>query len=307
MEHIEEHNECCKRRIGDRSDEGVVYNSAENKDILSKNKALREACKNGHAERVEMLIEYGANDFNGGLNYACRKGHLRIAFFVMYKGGDKINAYAGLFGAARGGQMTIFKVMETMIMEQSGIVVGLNHILFGACESGNMTLVKYLVSKGARDFDGGLESACAKGKTNIAEYMIQMGAQTKDIGFKIACMGGHMETIYYLINQGVKSWPNGLLAGCLGLRNMVVELMLEKMGDAIDTKLLNECLKISVSGGAGDIVDMLIKKGANDFNEGLRRACIFGYKAIISLMIDNGAWECRHCGRSMELHKKNEK
>jgi ankyrin repeat protein len=42
-------------------------------------------------------------------------------------------------------------------------------------------------------------------------------------------------------------------------------------------------------GGHIDIVKMMIDKGANDWNWGLRGACRSGHIEIIKLMIDKGA------------------
>ena len=53
-----------------------------------------------------------------------------------------------------------------------------------------------------------------------------------------------------------------------------------------------------------DIVQLMINKGANDWNWGLIGACQEENMDIVQLMINNGATECTYCHKSIENHKK---
>ena len=46
---------------------------------------------------------------------------------------------------------------------------------------------------------------------------------------------------------------------------------------------------VLVKGGNKEIVEMMIEKGADDWNEGLIIACYEGNKEIVELMIEKGA------------------
>ncbi len=42
------------------------------------------ACRGGHLDLVKLLIEHGANNWNGGLEGACYGGHYKIVIFMIY-------------------------------------------------------------------------------------------------------------------------------------------------------------------------------------------------------------------------------
>ncbi|KAL0481077.1 hypothetical protein AKO1_012844 [Acrasis kona] len=52
--------------------------------------ALLNACFGGHDIIVNLLIERGASDWNGGLLGACSGGHASIAYLMIQKGATNI-------------------------------------------------------------------------------------------------------------------------------------------------------------------------------------------------------------------------
>lgn len=54
--------------------------------------------------------------------------------------------------------------------------------------------------------------------------------------------------------------------------------------------------------GNMEIVQLMIEKGATDWDGGLEGACSGGIKSAVLLMIAKGADYCRNCGKSMEEH-----
>ena len=55
-------------------------------------------------------------------------------------------------------------------------------------------------------------------------------------------------------------------------------------------------------GGNINIVHLMIEKGADYWNWGLRGAYKGGNINIVHLMIEKGADNCLHCGKSMSEH-----
>ncbi len=96
-------------------------------------------------------------------------------------------------------------------------------------------------------------------------------------------------------------WNVGLASACEGGQKEIVELMIEKGANNFDRGLYNACV-----GGHKEIIELMISKGANDFNRGLNGACYGGNKEIIELMISKGArdWTCGLLGACYGEHNE---
>jgi ankyrin repeat protein len=84
--------------------------------------ALRWACKRGHLEIVQLLLEKGADvnaqggEYGNALYAAADGGHLEIVQLLLEKGAD-INAQGGYYGnalqaAAQGGHRGIIGILQ---------------------------------------------------------------------------------------------------------------------------------------------------------------------------------------------------
>ncbi len=136
-----------------------------NQDEISEkilNEGLRNACLSNNKIVVELTIEYGAYDFNGGLRYASSNGH--------------------------------YDIVKLMIEYADGF----RWPFWCACENGHYAIVKLLIEHGnfMKDiFDEGFIYACKNGHMDIAKLMIKEGVSREgfDNGFKYACDYGHMD------------------------------------------------------------------------------------------------------------------
>jgi len=70
---------------------------------------LYEACKHGHIDIINILIENGANRYHVGLEAACEGGHMDIVNMMINKGAN--NWDRGLVAAYRGDHTNIIKLM----------------------------------------------------------------------------------------------------------------------------------------------------------------------------------------------------
>jgi len=61
-------------------------------------------------------------------------------------------------------------------------------------------------------------------------------------------------------------------------------------------------LKVHCISGHLNIVELLIKKGAYNWNGGLESACKSGQLDMINLMIEKGANRCTNCYKSIMKH-----
>ena len=91
----------------------------------------------------------------------------------------------------------------------------------------------------------------------------------------------------------------GLYNACKGGHKDLVELMIAKGAD--DYNLYSAC-----QGGHKEIVELMIAKGGDDYNYGLEGACLAGHKEIVELMTAKGAdnWNYGLEGACQEEHKE---
>jgi hypothetical protein len=77
---------------------------------------------------------------------------------------------------------------------------------------------------------------------------------------------------------------SGLTGACLGGHEPIAELMIARGASDWDGGLYSAC-----RGGHKQIAELMIARGANDWNNGLYGACYGGHKELVELMIAHGA------------------
>src|SRR5579875_3260082 len=122
------------------------------------NKALLHACKSGHISIINLLLKYGADNYDLGLYAACKYGHKDIIDFMISKGATNFN-----------------------------------FALRGTAEGGKKDIIDYIVENGATDFDRALEGACKYGHKEIIEYMIEKGSDNFNWGLYVVCKTLHVK------------------------------------------------------------------------------------------------------------------
>ncbi len=125
--------------------------------------------KNPDINIIMIMIEKGANDWNYGLNGACKGGHLELIDFMIKRGATSWNL--GLWGACEGGHLEIAKLM---------IEKGANALdrgLFFGCKKGHLEIVKLMTENGAdihnsySNYDA-VKTARNKEYLHIIEYLV---------------------------------------------------------------------------------------------------------------------------------------
>ncbi len=103
---------------------------------------LYEPCLQGSGYWINYCIKKGADEWNWGLEGACKGGHLDIIELMIDKGA--------------------------------------NWGLEGACKGGHLDIIELMIEKGAKDWNWGLEGACEGGHLDIIKLMIKKGAEPLD-------------------------------------------------------------------------------------------------------------------------------
>lgn len=135
------------------------------------NDGLYGACEGGHVNLVNLAIENGANDLEGGLLYSCVGGHVNTVNLMIEKGANNWNS-----------------------------------VLFYACQSGNMDIVNIIIKNGGNVWDSGLYGACQSGNIDIIKLMFEKGAKNMPIGLRGACFEENTENtdIFDLMTEKCK-------------------------------------------------------------------------------------------------------
>jgi len=75
------------------------------------------------------------------------------------------------------------------------------------CEIGHKEIVELLISKGANNWNEGLDGACFGGNKEIVELLISKGANNWNEALCSACEGRNKEIAILMITKGAtKSW-----------------------------------------------------------------------------------------------------
>ncbi len=99
------------------------------------------------------------------------------------------------------------------------------------------------------------------------------------------CQNKNIFTIYKNKNNKL-NWGCTLYRTCIGGNLKLINLVIERGANTWNEGLYGAC-----HGGYLDIIKLMIEKGANDWNSGLSGACIGGHLNIVNLMIEKGAYD----------------
>ena len=137
----------------------------------------------------------------------------------------------------------------------------LNDAFLLACERGHQDIVLLLIEHGANDFDAGLSSACYRGHKNIASFLIEKGATNFYSAIFAAFDKGYEDIILFLVEKN-------------------------KVNQAY---LIYHCFRGACYYGYKNVIRVMIEKGADDWDQGLKRACQGDRKDVVLWMMKNGA------------------
>lgn len=165
---------------------------------------------------------------------------------------------------------------------------------FGA--SNSLEIVKFLIQKGATNFDEALVSATHSNKTDIIEFLIQKGATDFNGALKRACRNGNNQLIEFFIKKGADNWDNALIHSIYSKNYKNIYYFLDKMtstylnqlGKRNIKKIYNNCLRASSRIGDLNLIKIFIDKGADNWSAGLIKAIEGNHYILVDFFISKG-------------------
>ncbi len=119
-------------------------------------------------------------------------------------------------------------------------------------------------------------------------YVVDLPFGTgRDVKFGMICRYGNMDNVLLAMQRGANGWDWGLYYSCMYGHLHIVEMMLQR-AHRLSFGLIGAC-----RGGQTALVDLMIRCGSRDWNEGLGGACFGGQRDIAEMMIRNGAKDLR--------------
>ena len=172
----------------------VVELIIDKNDFVSENinYIMALAAANGQIHIVKKMIdEYGARDFDYGLENAAKNGHLNIVEHLIKKGAKNFNQ--AMIIALKSGHIDIFQKM----IDEYG-ANDFNKSLMIAAINGNMSIVKEMIKKGAKGFESAMDYAATNGHLEIVKLMIEKGATNFDDSIELAAEYEHQDIVDYI-------------------------------------------------------------------------------------------------------------
>jgi len=242
---------------------------------LCKNKffPIFEACYSGNEELINLLFEYGCNNYDAALCGASRGGHLNLVQkFIL----NAINIHHALIEACIGGHLDVVEFMtsKTTLL----ISAAINEAAF----YGHLNIVKYM-SKYFYNLNEVLNIACTRGHLNIVKYLLEELKIPITIDLSIGCCSGNMELIKYILTKSPKNNKNQFLYTFLSKNLECVKFLYNIYKNQLTLNDLNFALEDACKTGNIEIVKFLLSLNANNYDAAFISACQYGYLDIVKL------------------------
>ena len=269
---------------------------------VSIDQALLTAAQAGHLHTVLMLINEGAGGVDAALSAAVEAGHIPIVE-ILFPQVDSITAPELLLLAALAQQN---KMVEWLFNTHTP---PLGEAFLAVVEAGDNEMAQLLISLGegkqqvtASARKTAASIAVRKEYTEIVLILLTNDVIAGDILY-LATLQGKMELVQqilaqdmywktqsqlpYLIYRGQKKmWMRGIDRGLLGAAEGghydIAELLIERGANNFDGALF-----AAAAAGKHKMVELLIEHDASNLNEALRVAAANGHVKVVDILLDH--------------------
>jgi ankyrin repeat protein len=217
------------------------------------NTVIMHACRHNKMDIVKFLIDEGADNFNDAIVECVDNKELSDIILHNVTNNNNLFRYA-----CRNNDI---KLINVCLEKEVDVNIG----LLSAVNYGNIDTIRYLISKGANRFNKILWTICRSYKNKI-----------------------NIENIIYILNYVDNIRPQ-VLTNTIYYNNVEVAQCILESKFSFKQKKLNEALLLSIRHRRKQLVELLLKKGANNFEEALDLAVDMKNYKLVKFLINKGA------------------
>lgn len=162
--------------------------------------------------------------------------------------------------------------------------------LEGAARGGHVHIVKRFAS-GIDAWAQSLLGACRGGHVRVAHLALHHGG-FEDVLTCEACTQQMCTADHAYLSM---SWNNALALACVCSHVAIVRLLLPKYPQSQWAEFANQFLFLACRGGSVEAIELLVARGAKDFDLALENACTHGELDAARMMITLGATNVNDC------------
>ena len=110
----------------------------------------------------------------------------------------------------------------------------LNEGLCEVAKGGHKHLVDFFISKGANDWNWGMQGAAQGGHRDLVELFVAKGASNWNEGMRSAAFGGHKDLVEFFVAKGANHWNWSMQGAAFGGHKDLVDFFISKGATPVD-------------------------------------------------------------------------
>lgn len=181
------------------------------------NTPLAAASYGGHTQIVNLLLDWGADDYNTALYKASSAGHTWIVQMMLDRGADDYNG--ALRAVSSGDSVRIVQIL----LDQGAN--DYNEALCRASSRGHIQIVQMMLDRGAIDYNGALRTASFGGHTEIVQMMLKRGAVDYNGALLWASSEGHTQIVQMMLERGANEYDRAQQVASLRGHTQIVQML----------------------------------------------------------------------------------
>ena len=135
---------------------------------------------------------------------------------------------------------------------------------------GDLELISFFIEKGA-DVNYAFSEAVKNGK--FVDFFLIQGANHFDSGLLGAIKGRNIDLVNKMIDKGAKNFREALELALKTNQKNIIDLLLSNITN-FENYELSWCLKAAAEGGNLEMVEFMLSKGADNYEDGIKKALI---------------------------------
>lgn len=127
----------------------------------------------------------------------------------------------------------------------------------------------------------------AKQGYDVLLYKVKCDKYDNNFIMNIAAQYGHLPIVYKMWEKGVTTYEYSAICAAIGGHLHILELLLSKTIGTVE--LYNRILRAAARSGHLNVVNYVLNRGANDYNDAMFNASWGGHINLIDIMLSVGA------------------